>query len=153
MQGSCSQWGGGGQRSEQLDILQRDVSHHLQLGDAAQVLDPVFVVQLVEPVNGHSELLRVTQDDHLEVLSRSEGEAALQLRLLGAPAARQEGVSDEDAFLQTWVQMKSDVAAAGHSQVHTETRCVLIGLSFDGDVASVAQTFNQLTSEGNTHVA
>lgn len=52
-------------RSEDLDIQQRDVSLHLQLGDAAQVLDSIFVVQLVEPVDSDSELLRVTQDDHL----------------------------------------------------------------------------------------
>lgn len=55
-----------GQRSEQLDILQHDISQHLQLGDAAQILDPVFVIQLVKPVNSDSELLGLTQDDHLE---------------------------------------------------------------------------------------
>lgn len=41
------------------------VSQNLQLRDPLQVLDSVFVVQLVEPVDGHSELLRVTQDDDL----------------------------------------------------------------------------------------
>ena len=59
-------------------------------------------------------------DRHLEVASRSEGEAG-QLSLLGAPALRQEGVPDEDAFVQTRVQMKSDAAAGRSSQVHTET--------------------------------
>lgn len=58
--------------------------------------------------------------EYLEVPSCGEREAG-QVRLLGAPALRQEGVSDEDSFLQTRVQMKSDVAAAGNSQVHTET--------------------------------
>lgn len=41
------------------------VSQNLQLRDPLQVLDSVFVVQLVEPVDGYSELLRVTQDDDL----------------------------------------------------------------------------------------
>lgn len=54
-----------GQSSQDLDVEQRHVSQNLQLCDAAQVLDSVFVVQLVVSVNGNSELLRVTQDDHL----------------------------------------------------------------------------------------
>lgn len=57
---------------------------------------------------------------YLKVLSCTEGEG-VQGFLLRAPALREEGVSDEDLFLQTRVQMKSDVAAAGHSQVHSET--------------------------------
>lgn len=51
--------------SEDLDVQQPDVSQNLQLRDPLQLLDSVFVVQLVEPVDGHSELLRVTQDDDL----------------------------------------------------------------------------------------
>lgn len=57
---------------------------------------------------------------YLKVLSCSEGEGG-QCSLLGAPALRQEGVPDEDPFLHTRVQMKSDVAAAGTSQIHRET--------------------------------
>lgn len=63
---------------------------------------------------------RLALAGYLEVLSRSEGEGG-QGFLLGAPALGQEGVSDEDLFLQTRVQMKSDVSAAGHSQVYTKT--------------------------------
>lgn len=51
--------------SDDLDVQQMYVSQNLQLRDPLQVLDSVFVVQLVEPVDGHSELLRVTQDDDL----------------------------------------------------------------------------------------
>lgn len=57
---------------------------------------------------------------YLKVVSCSEGEWGPS-GLLGAPALGQEGVSDEDSFLQTRVEMKSDVAAAGHSQVDAET--------------------------------
>lgn len=51
--------------SQQPYVLQRDVARDLQLGDTTQVLHPVFVHQQVAPVHGHSELLRVAQDDHL----------------------------------------------------------------------------------------
>lgn len=57
---------------------------------------------------------------HLEVLSSGEGEGGAG-RLLGAPALGQEGVPDEDSFLQARVEMKSDVAAVRHPQVHAET--------------------------------
>lgn len=56
---------------------------------------------------------------HLEVLPGSEREGPCGL--LRAPASGQEGVSDEDAFLQTRVEMKSNVAAAGCSKVDAET--------------------------------
>lgn len=56
---------------------------------------------------------------HLKVLPGSEREGPGGL--LRAPASRQEGVSDEDAFLQTWVEMKSDVTAAGRPEVDAET--------------------------------
>lgn len=114
---------------------------------------------------------------YLKVVSCSEGEWGPG-GLLGAPALGQEGVSDEDSFLQTRVKMKSDVAAAGHSQVDAETEthkdtkfdgseapptsvsdtqvsdvfvpvCVLIGLSSDCDAASNTQSSHQLTSEGD----
>ena len=52
--------------SEHPDVHQRHVSQNLQLTDPAQVLDPVLVVQLVESVNGDSEVLRVAEDDHLQ---------------------------------------------------------------------------------------
>lgn len=132
--------------SEHPDIQQRDVSQHLQLADGAQVLDSVFVVELVESVNGHPEVLQVAQHDnlqgerrswirqnsepspgvrwdaeaHLKVLPRGEGEGA-QVHFLGAPALGQEGVPDKDAFLQTRAEMKSDVVAAGVSQINAET--------------------------------
>jgi len=57
---------------------------------------------------------------YLKVLPPPEGEGGGQLSLLGAPTLRQEGVPDEDFLLQTRVQMKSDVTAARHTQVHTE---------------------------------
>lgn len=110
-------------------------------------------------------------------MSRSKGDGTPG-GLLGAPALRQEGVSDEDSLLETRVEMKSNVAAAGDSQVDTEAEtqrdmkfdlqrlhpllsmthmrdvfvpvCVLIGLSSDYDAASNTQSFHQLASEGDT---
>ncbi|MEQ2198898.1 hypothetical protein XENOCAPTIV_020498, partial [Xenoophorus captivus] len=117
----------------------------------AQVLDSVSVMELVESINGHPEMLLVAQDDHLQreqrirpseptrlhynkllshvcvnmeghlkVLSRCEGEG-LQVRFLWAPALRQEGVPDDDLFLQTGIQMKNDVVATHISQINTKT--------------------------------
>lgn len=111
---------------------------------------------------------------HLKVLPGSEREGPGGL--LWAPASRQERVSDEDAFLQTRVEMKSDVTATGCSQVDAETDtntqtlnepersvapspavisvlvpvCVLIELSSDCDAASNTQSSHQLTSKGDT---
>lgn len=127
--------------SEHPDVQQRNISQHLQLRDAGQVLHSVLVVRLVLSVHGHPEVLRVAHDDHLqrdktrhghtkhsdrhrsrrylEVLPGAEREA-LEVLLLRAPALRQEGVPDEDSFLQTGVQMKSDVAAARLLEIHGE---------------------------------
>lgn len=55
----------------------------------------------------------------LEIAAGGEGGGASG-GLLGAPAPPQEGVPDKDSFLQARVEMKSDVAAARHSQVDAE---------------------------------
>lgn len=54
------------QSSEDLHVHQRDISQHLHLCDPAQVLDPVLVVQLVNPINSNFEVLRVAEDDDLQ---------------------------------------------------------------------------------------
>lgn len=41
--------------------------------------------------------------------------------LLRTPTLREERVSDKDFLLQPRVEMKSDITAAGVTQVHTET--------------------------------
>lgn len=46
----------------------------------------------------------------LEVVASGKGDGASS-GLLGAPAPTQERVPDEDSFLQSRVEMKSDVAA------------------------------------------
>lgn len=65
-------------------------------------------------------LTRSSLLSYLKVVSCSEGKGGPG-GFLGAPALGQEGVSNEDSFLQTRVEMKSNVAAAGHSQVDAET--------------------------------
>lgn len=67
---------------------------------------------------GDEALAAVISD--LEVAGGGEGGGASG-GLLGAPAPPQEGVPDEDSFLQSRVEMKSDVAAARRSQVDAET--------------------------------
>lgn len=52
-------------RSHQPDLFQGQVSGDLQLRDQAQVLDPVFVLELVRPVNGNFELSLLRENDHL----------------------------------------------------------------------------------------
>lgn len=63
----------GGQGSPQLDIQQLQVSQDLQLSNAAQVLDTVLIVQLVDPVHRYLELVGLTQDDHLERATNGRG--------------------------------------------------------------------------------
>lgn len=166
---------GGG--SEDLDIEQSDVSHHLHLVDPAQLLHSVFVVELVDAVHGHSELLCVTHDDHLhrkhtaeqvktnklllnrgqrsqphlKVLSRSKGEW-VQFCFFRAPTIMQEGVSDEGPKLQTRVQVQSDVAASCRSQVHTETERPNTNIFFYHNFSSLFTciSWSLLKSLGNT---
>ena len=57
---------------------------------------------------------------YLKVLIGHEGEGGVQLRLLLAPAVRQEGVPDQRARLQPGVEVEGDVAAVGDPQVHAE---------------------------------
>lgn len=52
--------------SPQLDVGELQVAHDLQLVDAAQVLRAVPEVKQVRPVDGHLELVRLTEDENLE---------------------------------------------------------------------------------------
>lgn len=52
-------------RSEDSDDKQCYISFHLHLVDGAQLLHAVFVIELVLPIHGNSEVLRVAADDHL----------------------------------------------------------------------------------------
>lgn len=58
----CSWWLAGAQDS---DDKQCHISFHLHLVDGAQLLHAVFVIKLVLPIHGNSEVLRVAADDHL----------------------------------------------------------------------------------------
>lgn len=48
-----------------MDAQQLDVPQNLHLSDLLQVWDSVFVVQLMDAVHGHPELMAVTEDDDL----------------------------------------------------------------------------------------
>lgn len=52
--------------SPQLDVAELQVAHDLQLVDAAQVLHAVSEVKQVRAVDGHLELVRLTQDENLK---------------------------------------------------------------------------------------
>lgn len=52
-------------RSEDSDGKQCHISFHLHLVDGAQLLHAVFVIELVLPIHGDSEVLRIAADDHL----------------------------------------------------------------------------------------
>lgn len=52
--------------SPQLDVGELQVSHDLQLVDAAQVLGAVPEVKQVRAVDGHLELVRLAQDQDLD---------------------------------------------------------------------------------------
>lgn len=138
-------------RSEDSDGKQCHISFHLHLVDGAQLLHAVFVIELVLPIHGDSEVLRIAADDHLKVLPRSKGEGGKR-HLLMTPAVRQKGVPDKDTLLQARVQVESDVGPSRWPQVHAETLCVMIGFSFDDDAASDCQPINQLTSERDTQI-
>lgn len=58
----CLWWLAGAQDS---DDKQCHISFHLHLVDGAQLLHAVFVIKLVLPIHGNSEVLRVAADDHL----------------------------------------------------------------------------------------
>lgn len=110
--------------SDNLDVMQCYVSFHLHLCDALQLLHSVFVVQQVAPIYCHFELLGVTKNDDLPNKQRSvfithcvsdmmrqsllmsdlkvassSKRGGASTGLLGAPAAPQERVPDEDSFL------------------------------------------------------
>lgn len=56
---------------------------------------------------------------NLKVASCCEGEGDAG-PLLGTPALTEEGVPDQDSFLQPRVQVQCDVAAVRIPQIHTE---------------------------------
>lgn len=47
------------------DAQQLDVSQNLQLSDLLQVWSSVLVLQLMDAIDGHQELMKVTEDDDL----------------------------------------------------------------------------------------
>lgn len=50
----------------QSHAQQLDVSKNLDLCDLLQVWNPVFVVQLMDSIDRHPELMKVTEDNDLQ---------------------------------------------------------------------------------------
>lgn len=58
-------WMSAGPESPQFHVGKLQVSHDLQLVDAAQVLNPMSELKQVCPVDGQLELMGLTEDENL----------------------------------------------------------------------------------------
>lgn len=133
----------GVRESPQFDVGELQISHDLQLVDAAEVLHAVSELEQVGSVHRQLELMGLTQDEdlrggggtetlrsrrasatrigaYLKVLPRGEGEEG-QLPLLLTPGPAQVRVPDEHARLDAGVQVEGDVLRPAAAQVHCKT--------------------------------